>query len=133
MAEDPLYGESLDESSPIGGDVTETLEKRREALQAYGFRESAFRWGGILCLVVGLIWVILMANAPDDSAPEAAFYLWGAKTSLCTIVLVTVVVSLLRFAIKCYGHHQRSTQDSEMVNPAKIGEVVLKLAPKVFE
>lgn len=129
----PLYGESLDEASPIGGDVTEIMEKRREAVQAHGFRENAFRWIGMLCGVVGILWVALVAKSPDAAAPKEAFYLWGLKTSLCTVVLVTIAIGLLRFAIKCYGHHQHSVRDDDAPNPVKLAETALKVAHKAME
>ncbi len=128
-----LYSENLDEVSPIGGDVSEVMERRREAIQAHGFRESAFRWIGILCGVVGLLWVGLMAQSPDVTAPKEVFYLWGVKMSLCTVVLVTIAISLLRFAIKCYGHHQHSARDDEISSPVKLAETALKVAHKAME
>ncbi len=106
--------------------------KAKEAEQSHQFRSKAFSAGLLIFGVVLLIWVILMANAPANDAPPTAFHLWMLKLSLCTILLGTVAIGLLRFAIQCYGHHQKAVvQDSKVpvvLDFAKIAEVAAKSA-----
>lgn len=76
-----------------------------EAQQAHHFREQAFTV--VIAILIGalVIWIGMMCNNPDNQAPTVAFYLWGMKTSLATVVLLGIALALLSFAIKCYGHH----------------------------
>ena len=67
------------------------------------FAVSMFVW--IFCFV---IWCGLLLNWPTDvvSNPEKElYYLWGFKTSLVTVVLRAISLGLMRFALRCYGHH----------------------------
>ncbi len=122
--------EDLDSKAPVVADVEESLEKRREAVQAHKFREYVFQGIGVLCAAIAFVWVLLMANSPATDAPAASFHLWMLKLSLCTILLGTVAVGLLRFAIQCYGHHQKAAVPEHkvpmMLDLSKIVEAAAK-------
>ena len=55
---------------------------------------------------------------------KEAFYLWGWKTSLTTVALLVLVIGTLRFAINCYGHHQKHTEK----DPRQNGEALSVLS-----
>ena len=76
-----------------------------EAKQAHTFRGNAFSIASYALLAVILIWFIVTCNSPGDNAKDAAFYLWMTKCALSTTMFLSLVLGLLNFAIKCYGHH----------------------------
>ncbi len=90
---------------------TDEQERIREARQSYGFRNSAFVGALYLCFFLFIVWLILIFNWPEtgNNKEVGIYYLYGLKLSLCSIILITAVVSTLRFAIRCYGHHQPSS------------------------
>ena len=96
--------------------ASEELLKSKEAVQAHEFRGTAFTFAKYLSCGLVLVWGFLIFCCPQDGAPTAAYYLWGAKVSLCTILLVSVVVGMMRFAIRCYGHHQHTPEDNSNDN-----------------
>ena len=89
---------------------TEEEERAREASQSFWFREKVFIGSLYLCFFLFIVWLILIFNWPtmDENQGNGVYYLYGLKLSLCSVILVTAVVSTLRFAIQCYGHHQQS-------------------------
>lgn len=129
--DDETGGEDRDdESAAVNSD---DIEKSREAKQAHEFRETAFAFAKYLSFGLVLVWGFLIFCCPQDGAPTAAYYLWGAKVSLCTILLVSVVVGMMRFAIRCYGHHQHTQEDNSNDNTVwtTLSKVVETLAKTV--
>ena len=59
--------------------------------------------------------------------PREAYYLYGLKLSLCTVTLITITIATLRFAIRCYGHHQPSSVQIDASSSA------VQLAGKTIE
>lgn len=123
---------SVDQDAELS-DPQERAEKSREAKQAHGFRESVFYWIGLLCFFVSMAWFWLLANCPENTAPKEAFYLWGAKVSLCTLVLVSLTVGLLRFAINCYGHHKPTPENGVSASSAASVGKVIEAVGKAFQ
>ena len=103
----------------------ETL-KAQEAEQAHKFRENAFHGALVVDFFVFVAWLGLIANVPAPGGSDAAFYLWGLKTSLATATLLVLGIGTLRFAIKCYGHHHPQNTPSE-------ADGVLPIVGKVLE
>lgn len=123
-------GQFSSESDPDRLESEERL-KSKEALQAHEFRDTAFTFAKYLSCGLAAVWVFLIFCCPQEGAPTAAYYLWGAKVSLCTILLVSIVVGMMRFAIRCYGHHQHTPEDNSGDNTAvltTLGKVVEALA-----
>ncbi len=120
----PFDPESSQKADP------ELYWKAKEAEQSHRFRNKAFSAGLLIFGVVLLIWVILMANAPASNAPQTAYHLWMLKLSLSTVLLGTVAIGLLRFAIQCYGHHQKAAVPDNkvpvMLDLSKIAEAAAK-------
>lgn len=78
-----------------------------EAAQAHKFRNFAF-WGGFFASVIlFFIWLVVMLWCwPEHWHTPAMTIFLGVKFSLCTLAFLTVSIATLRFAIRCYGHHQ---------------------------
>ena len=108
---------------------TDEQERIREARQSYGFRNSAFVGALYLCFFLFIVWLILIFNWPEagNNKEVGIYYLYGLKLSLCSIILITAVVSTLRFAIRCYGHHQPSSAQIDASSSA------IQLAGKTVE
>lgn len=98
-----------------------------EAQQAHQFRERAFGCATVLLASVAVIWIALICNTPEGDMVEA-FYLWGAKTGMATVVLLCLSVGVLNFAIKCYGHHNAK----DAVQPPS-SDSAIQIVGKVFE
>ena len=108
-ADEDLFQDSFNKLEPEGfGRANVNLDPENlseEAKLAHEFRDRAFSLAACALIVVGFVWLIIMCNAPNDDAKEAALYLWMAKCALTTTVFLSFVLGLLNFAIKCYGHH----------------------------
>lgn len=101
----------------------ESLDQlRREADQGHRLRENAFTIALIGNLLVGILWFALLANFPEgNNLPKEYYYLWALKMSLSTVVLIAIFISTMRFAIRCYGHHQPQ-QDGDTQGFALLGK-----------
>lgn len=126
MTEDSSYRKEFSEErlpfdpeSAQKGDP-EQYWKNREAEQSHGFRWGAFWAGMVLLVVVSIIWGAVMFQNPPNYAPAEAFYVWGWRASLCSVVLIAVSLGLFRFAILCYGHH-RSPQKDSTISDSTVG------------
>lgn len=102
-----------------------------EAVQAHKFRQWAF-WGAFTAsCALFAIWIgVMVCCWPEHWYTPAMTVLLGVKFSLCTLTSLTVAIAMLRFAIRCYGHHQSGSSnvgDSPTANMAqKILDVVGK-------
>lgn len=110
----------------VGKADPEKILKIREAEQAHRFRSIVFYvMLGFFC-IVSLTWCVLMFRAwPPVDAGMPAFALVGAKIALITAVLLTIAISLMRFAIRC-AHHENKDNDEELPNPSNSWEEVVK-------
>lgn len=108
---------------------TDEQERIREARQSYGFRNNAFVGALYLCFFLFIVWLILIFNWPivEENKGNSIYYLYGLKLSLCSVILITAVVSTLRFAIRCYGHHQPSSAQIDASSSA------IQIAGKTME
>ena len=108
---------------------TDEQERIKEARQSYDFRHDAFIGALYLCGLLFIVWMILIFNWPkaDNSEGVGIYYLYGLKLSLCSVILITAVVSTLRFAIRCYGHHQPSSAQIDASSSA------IQIAGKTME
>lgn len=118
-------GPAVDPDASHKGDP-DAMWKMREAEQAHDFRGCAFGCSITFCVILAFAWLgfILIRWPPDDASP-AFIALYVAKSSLMTIVLIALAVSIMRFVIKCYGHHN-TKDDSTDISPGytKFAETV---------
>jgi hypothetical protein len=86
--------------------------RAKEANQGHILRWVAFCGVAILTLLVFGFWGHQLFNLPGPCYPPEAFYIWAIKLSMSTLVFISLAIGLLRFAIKCYGHHNRDTSQT---------------------
>lgn len=107
-------------------------DRRRESYQGHVFRYTAFTFGVVAWIGCSIIWCVLLLNWPEGPCAQPSrelYYLWAFKTSLTTIVLLTLSVSLMRFAMRCYGHHhgqERMKTNSDNAAEDAVATSVLK-------
>lgn len=101
-----------------------------EAAQAHKFRNFAF-WGGFIASVLlFLIWIwVMLFYWPERWHTPTMTILLGVKFSLCTLTFLSVSIATLRFAIRCYGHHQ----GGNTANPNGIDSPDMGVVGKVLE
>lgn len=80
---------------------------------------------------VAVIWLILMCNSPEESMPKEAFYLHMAKVSLCTVTLLTLCVSLLRFALQGKRKKEANNKEEDLPDSAALVDSVRKIVETV--
>lgn len=59
--------------------------------------------------------------------PKEAFYLYMAKVSLCTVTLLTLCVSLLRFALRCRQKKGSDDKEANLPDTASFVDLLRKL------
>lgn len=123
-------GFSDDPEAGFKGDA-DAYWRLKEAAQGHRFRNVAFFGGSFLTVITSALWVyVIFCHWPDASADNAVVFLFGLKASLTTVVFLTALVSTLRFAIQCYGHHnQQKQEDIAPPNDAQtiIGKAVIAM------
>lgn len=103
----------------------EKVLKLRKNEQAHQFRSIIFYVMLVFFGIVSAIWIFLMLKAwPPMDAGIPAFALVGAKIALLTAVLLTVAISLMRFAIRCAHHDDKDNED--LPSPGSSWEEVVK-------
>jgi hypothetical protein len=108
----PLQSLPFDPESTTRADP-EKVWKTREAEQAHTFRTVAFWSALIFCGFVAVLWLYIMAEFwPTDKMEMSSVLFMCAKMSLITVVLLSMIISLLRFAIRCAHHDNKPETDS---------------------
>lgn len=100
-----------------------------EAAQAHKFRQYAF-FGGFGCsILLFLVWLFVMLfHWPEHWYAAPATLALCVKLSLCTLTFLSVAIATLRFAIRCYGHHQGGPANSQEIDSPN-----MNMAGKVLE
>lgn len=98
-----------DDPDSVAKEDTDAAWRAREAKQGYWLRWFAFLGAAVLTFTTFGFWGHQLFNLPGPCYPPEAFYVWAIKLSMSTLVFVSLAVGLLRFAIKCYGHHNRDS------------------------
>ena len=131
MTESSYRKEFSEEKLPFDPESSRKIDpdlywKNKEAEQSHGFRGWAFGAGMVVLVGVSIVWAVVMFQRPPDYVQPAAFYVWGWRASLCSVVLIVVSLGLFRFAILCYGHHRASQKESAISDSAVgvLGKVV---------
>lgn len=107
--------------------------KIREAEQAHRFRDESFLWMKLYCSVAFCLWVgLLISIWPDPDSSTAAVIFLGAKLTISTVVLITIAISILRFASQC-AHHDKHPKKDEIPNPNNIWESLGKIILRIFK
>lgn len=107
----------------------EKVWRAREAEQAHGFRDTAFFLGSKCVFFVFCLWVVLICVTwPIPGMDTHALLFIGAKVMLVTVVLLTLAISLMRFAIRC-AHHDDKVQE-EIPSPSSSVEEIVKTVAK---
>lgn len=110
----------------VGKADPEKILKIRKEEQAHRFRSVVFYVMLGFFGIVALTWCVLMFRAwPPVEAGIPAFVLVGAKVALITAVLLTIAISLMRFAIRC-AHHENKDNGEELPNPSNSWEEIVK-------
>lgn len=107
----------------------EAVWKNRESKQGHEFRTSAFYLSFSFSLILFALWLVVMFSFwPDKeaSAPIAAVYI--SKSALFTIVFLAVLIATMRFAIQCYGHHNKK---DDMNDVSSMLSTLLKITEKI--
>lgn len=79
----------------------------------------------MVCLVFFGMWVIAMLVVwPFEGMSMPMLIFLGAKLTLGTAVFLTLVISLMRFAIRCARHEEKEKDD--LPNPTNSWEEVVK-------
>ena len=100
-----------------------------EAAQAHKFRHWAFFGGFWASFVLFAVWLLAMLFYwPEHWYSTTVTLAFGVKFSLCTLTFLTVAIATLRFAIRCYGHHQSNTSTSNEIDSPS-----MSMAGKVLE
>lgn len=82
-------------------------------------------------MAVAWIWIGLMCNSPEGSMPKEAFYLYMAKVSLCTVTLLTLCVSLLRFALHGKRKKEANSKEEDLPDATSLVDSVRKIVETV--
>lgn len=87
-----------------------------EATQAHQFRQWAF-WGGFgaSCLLFFLWLIVMLFFWPEHWYTTSMTLAYSLKLSLCTLTFLTIAIATLRFAIRCYGHHQNGSTTKDYI------------------
>lgn len=94
----------------------------QQAKQAHSFRDRLF-WVLIAILVVAAgLWGFLIIMNP--TGPKESFYLWGFKSSLSTVAVLTLAVSLLRFSLRISAG--KDSKDEDEIDYTKIPSKLIK-------
>lgn len=101
----------------------------KEAEQAFKFRNAAF-WGGFFASAVLFIVLVvfILGCWPSEKASAPVVALFCVKASLTAVTFLTVSVATLRFAIRCYGHHQKVDEKRD-----DLGKVDIAVLSKLLE
>lgn len=118
----PLPGLDFDPESTQRPDF-----ETRERQQSFEQVRSIFLGASYVLAGVSLIWVILMINSPEASMPKEAFYLHIAKASLCTVTLLTLCVSLLRFALRCRSQKNSDNKEDSLPDATSVLDLLRKI------
>ncbi len=127
--------DAKDDDKPLVGDVDANW-KNLEYSQAHLFRWLAFSAAGIMTIGLGGLWVyVFFTSWPDatnlPTGHTETFILkyaiiLGLKVSLVTVLFITVFVTTMRFAIRCFGHHNPKQQDNDSSLSAFVSELLKK-------
>lgn len=98
-----------DDPDSTAKEDTDAAWRAKEANQGHILRWVAFSGVAALTLVTFGFWGHQLFNLPPPCYPPEAFYVWAIKLSMSTLVFISLAVGLLRFAIKCYGHHNKDS------------------------
>ena len=103
----------------------------RERQQSFEHVRLIFQGVGYVLGGVAVTWFALMCNSPEESMPKEAFYLHMAKVSLCTVTLLTLCVSLLRFALQGKRKKEANNKEEDLPDSAALVDSVRKIVETV--
>lgn len=103
----------------------------RERQQSFEHVRLIFQGVGYVLGVVVVIWIALMCNSLGESMPKEAFYLHMAKASLCTVTLLTLCVSLLRFALHGKRKKEANSKEEDLPDATSLVDSVRKIVETV--
>lgn len=126
-----------DETPDPESSATREVEERwkaEEYRQGHRFRNVAFCGGVVILLAITIGWAYLVFFCwPSPWDGQAGAMLLAFKTSATTVVLLTLFVSLMRFAIRCFGHHnqQETKADGDGVAIDALRKAIEEAAKKL--